>query len=174
MGPANAGSPGKPSPGRAYQIREKQVEYGNINWILAIVCLLAGGGLGALGYHLAGNGANQRQQLRQRLAERDRELAQLREGVTDHFAQVGTLVGRLQHETRALEHRLAEDAAALGAVAPTASRGIALTPAEGPEPTETPVPEPRDYADGRGGTLSEDYGLKPSEESAAEPQPPRY
>lgn len=150
------------------------MEYGNINWILAIVCLVAGGGLGALGYHLAGGGASQRQQLRQRLAERDRELTQLREHVTEHFAQVGTLVGRLQHEARALEHRLAEDAATLGEVAPAVPRSLALTPAASPETAETPVPEPRDYADGSGGTLSEDYGLKPNGESATEPQPPRY
>lgn len=150
------------------------MEYGNINWILAIVSLLAGSGLGAVGYHLAGSGASRRQQLRQRLAERDRELAQLREQVSEHFSQVGTLVGRLQHETRALEQRLAEDAAALGEAAPAVPRGLALTPAESPETAEAPIPEPRDYADGSGGTLSEDYGLKPSGESAAEPQPPRY
>jgi hypothetical protein len=32
---------------------------------------------------------------------------------------------------------------------------------------------PRDYADGTGGTLSEDFGLKDDEDAKA-PQPPRY
>ncbi|WP_163560896.1 DUF1043 family protein [Halomonas sp. NO4] len=144
------------------------MEYGNINWILAIACLLAGSGLGALGYHLAGSGAGHRQQLRQRLAERERELGQLRDRLDDHFTEIGTLIGRLQHESRALEQRLAEDAATFDVKGPSERPGLAV------ETEEAPLPTPRDYADGRGGTLSEDFGLKPSNDGTAQPQPPRY
>ncbi|MGM0702665.1 MAG: YhcB family protein [Pseudomonadota bacterium] len=148
-----------------------QVEYGNINWILAFACLVAGGGFGAMGYHLAGGGANRRQRLRRQLAERERELTQLRERLSEHFTEVTSLVSRLQRESQALEQRLADDAAALGEKAPAERRGLEVIADDAAAPT---VPTPRDYADGSGGTLSEDFGLKPSAESAAEPQPPRY
>lgn len=52
----------------AGQLRETDVEQGNINWVLAIACLLAGVGIGALGYHLLNGGARTAQKLRQRLA----------------------------------------------------------------------------------------------------------
>ena len=151
---------------------ENRVEYGNINWILAIACLLAGMGIGAVGYRLLSGGASQLQQLRQRLAERERELTEARRHMGDHFVAVGALVSNLQREARALEHRLAEDAAGLGGQA-QASRGLDVDDslptldAQGDE-----IPAPRDYADGTRGTLSEDFGLKDKDADA--PQPPRY
>ncbi|SDJ90844.1 YhcB family protein [Billgrantia gudaonensis] len=147
------------------------MEYGNINWILAFACLVAGSGLGAMGYHLAGSGASRRQRLRRQLAERERELTQLRERLGEHFTEVTSLVNRLQRESQALEQRLAEDAAALGEPIPSSGQGLNVAEDDAATP---PVPTPRDYADGSGGTLSEDFGLKPNAENATEPQPPRY
>lgn len=145
----------------------------NINWTLAIASLLVGIGIGALGYHLLNSGARQLQTLRQRLAERDRELSALKENLGDHFSEVTQLVENLQRESEALARRLEEDAATLTGNtqrlgSPSPAPAAALEAAE-----DVSLPPPRDYADGTGGTLSEDFGLK-SDESAALPQPPRY
>ncbi|MFO7648981.1 MULTISPECIES: YhcB family protein [Halomonas] len=143
----------------------------NINWILAIACLLAGIGIGALGYHLLNASAAGQQRLRQRLAERDRELAALKEGLGDHFGEMSTLVDSLQRDSEALARRLAQDSEALGGK--PRARGLEVTTAPAANDTEEALPTPRDYADGTGGTLSEDFGLKNDEEARA-PQPPRY
>ncbi|WP_282040436.1 YhcB family protein [Halomonas alimentaria] len=145
----------------------------NINWILAIACLLAGIGLGALGYHLLNAGAHGMQRLRQRLAERDRELAALRDGLDEHFDEVSRLAATLRHDSEALAARLAEDAGSLGGR--TRNRpGLAVeTPAIPADATnDETLPTPRDYADGSGGTLSEDFGLK--DDAHREPEAPRY
>ena len=142
-----------------------------INWILAIACLFAGIGLGALGYHLLNASASSLQKLRQRLAERDRELAALRDGVDEHLGEVSRLVTALQRDGEALASRLARDASRLvGKATPHAGleAGSDLAIEESEEPAT-----PRDYADGTGGTLSEDFGLKDDEDAKA-PQPPRY
>ncbi len=142
-----------------------------INWILAIACLFAGIGLGALGYHLLNASAASLQKLRQRLAERDRELAALRDGVDEHLGEVSRLVTALQRDGEALASRLARDASRLGGKA-TPRAGLEAGSDLAIEESEEPA-TPRDYADGTGGTLSEDFGLKDDEDAKA-PQPPRY
>ncbi|QTF94034.1 DUF1043 family protein [Halomonas sp. BM-2019] len=149
------------------------MEASKINWILAIACLFAGIGLGALGYHLLNSSAASLQKLRKRLAERDRELAALREGVDEHLDEVSRLVAALQRDGEALASHLAQDARRLGGKgAPRAGLEPAAAPVTAPEADEA-LPTPRDYADGTGGTLSEDFGLK-SDENTRAPQPPRY
>ncbi|WP_165789413.1 YhcB family protein [Billgrantia endophytica] len=149
------------------------MEYGNINWIMAIVSLLAGLGIGAMGYHLFGTGASRLQQLRRQVVERERELSVLKEGMGEHFEQVGMMVSNIQREVRTLQHRLTEDASTLDQLPQSArSRDIAATTALADQGGE--VPAPRDYADGTGGTLSEDFGLKPASENADAPRAPRY
>lgn len=144
-----------------------------INWILAVACLLAGIGLGALGYHLLNAGTDGMQRLRQRLAERDRELAALRDGLDEHFDEVTRLTDTLRHSGEALAARLAADAATLGGHT-RSHRGLVVDDAAQPsnEASDEAVPPPRDYADGSGGTLSEDFGLKDPE--SREPETPRY
>lgn len=142
----------------------------NINWILAIACLLAGIGIGAAGHHWLNAGAANLQRLRRRLAERDRELAALREGLDDHFTEVGRLVESLRHGSEALAERLDRDARDL-AGKPGPTRGLELEAAAPAEAPQEEPPAPRDYADGKGGTLSEDFGLRRGGEA---PQPPRY
>ena len=149
---------------------ENQVEYGNINWILAIVTLLAGVGIGVAGYRLFSGGASQLLELRQRLADRERELTETQRHMGDHFAAVGVMVSNLQREARALEQRLSEDAADLGQAPPTRGTDIDSLPTSTAQGDD--IPAPRDYADGTRGTLSEDFGLKGEDDEA--PQPPRY
>lgn len=144
-----------------------------INWILAIACLLAGIGLGALGYHLLNSSAASLQKLRERLAERDRELEALHSEVNDHLDEVSRLVAALQRDGEALASRLARDVGRLGGKgAPRAGLETTLASAAEAEGGAEPA-TPRDYADGTGGTLSEDFGLKDDEDAKA-PQPPRY
>lgn len=145
----------------------------NINWILAIACLLAGIGLGALGYHLLNAGAHGMQRLRQRLAERDRELSALRDGLDEHFDEVSRLAATLRHDSEALAARLAEDASSLGGRT-RGHRGLAVEEAAPPAEatSDEALATPRDYADGSGGTLSEDFGLK--DDASREPEAPRY
>ncbi|UYG08857.1 YhcB family protein [Halomonas sp. M4R1S46] len=147
------------------------MEESNINWVLAIACLLAGVGIGALGYRLLDAGAGNVQRLRQRLAERDRQLAELRDGLGEHLERVGALTEALNRDGQALHREMAEASATLGATPP---RKPDLTPSAPPDTGdgEDSPAAPRDYADGNRGTLSEDFGLKPGE--ASTPQPPRY
>ncbi|MFG6137568.1 YhcB family protein [Halomonas sp. B23F22_10] len=145
------------------------MELSNINWMLGAACLLAGIGLGVLGYHLMNAGARNAQMLRQRLAERDRQLAELRDGVGEHFERLGSLAAALNKEVGEATSRLAVEA--------PHRPDLAAATATMPEPEEAAttsddVAAPRDYADGNRGTLSEDFGLKQADGDA--PQPPRY
>ncbi|MDR5901404.1 MULTISPECIES: YhcB family protein [Halomonas] len=148
----------------------------NINWILAIACLLAGVGLGALGYHLLYAGTDGMQRLRQRLAERDRELSALHDGMGEHFDEIGRLTETLRQNGEALAARLAADADTLG-VRSRPARGLAMDEAATAteEGSDNTPPTPRDYADGSGGTLSEDFGLKEADSQDGEKfDAPRY
>ena len=146
------------------------MDVSNINWVLAVASLLAGIGIGALGYHLLNAGAGHLQKLRQRLAERDRELSALKDGVDDHFTAITGLVESLQRDSDALARRLEEGAATLGGHG-RAPRSLEVALATEEQAANEEYAVPRDYADGTGGTLSEDFGLKNDE---AGPQPPRY
>lgn len=157
---------------------ENLVEYDNVNWIVAIVSLLAGLGIGAIGYHLLNSSTQQTQALRRQVTERERELDTLRTGLNEHFSQVGMMVNNIQREMRTLEHRLTEDASTLECDASiggqTAGHQLAAAGQPALAGTEADIPTPRDYADGTGGTLSEDFGLKPATGQESLTQPPRY
>ncbi|WP_181869933.1 ZapG family protein [Halomonas sp. DQ26W] len=149
------------------------MEYGNINWLVAIVSLLAGLGLGGLGYHLFGASAARFQRQRQQLAERERELSEIKEGLGEHFSQVGMMVTNIQREIRTLEHRITEDASTLNCETPT-TRRLDAVEQKVLDPQTEDIPAPRDYADGTRGTLSEDFGLKGDSDNQNSPPPPRY
>lgn len=144
----------------------------NINWIVAIACLLAGIGIGALGYHLLNGGARRMQTLRRRLAERDHELSTLKSGVDDHFNELTGLAESLRRDSNALMARLEKGAETLNSL-PHRPATLEIPPSEVEKDTTSErLSAPRDYADGSGGTLSEDFGLKSDTDKT--PQPPRY
>ncbi|MFG6159787.1 YhcB family protein [Halomonas sp. 1390] len=143
----------------------------NISWVLAAACLLAGIGIGALGYHLLNASDGNTQRLRQRLAERERALAELKDGLGDSLERIGQLAESLRRESQSLEQEAETASTTLGAPSLRRQAMDAATPAPAEEADAPAVP--RDYADGNRGTLSEDFGLKQSEEGAT-PQPPRY
>jgi len=148
------------------------VDETNISWVLAAACLLAGIGIGALGYHLLNASAGNTQRLRQRLAERERALAELKDGLGDSLERIGQLAESLRRESQSLEQEAATASTTLGAPSLRRQAMDAATPAPAEEEATEPA-VPRDYADGNRGTLSEDFGLKQANESEA-PQPPRY
>ncbi|APE29811.1 hypothetical protein BOX17_01830 [Halomonas aestuarii] len=143
----------------------------NINWVLAVACLLAGIGIGALGYHLLNATADNAQRLRQRLAERERALAELKDGMGDSLERIARLAESLQRESRSLEQEAEAASSTLGA--PSLRRQAMDDAAPKPETGDAEPAVPRDYADGNRGTLSEEFGLKQGEDGAV-PQPPRY
>lgn len=151
----------------AGQLRETDVEQGNINWVLAIACLLAGVGIGALGYHLLNGGARTAQKLRQRLAERDRELSELRTGLGEHFERAEGLLDALLANGQSLQQEMHDSAVRFGSSKPR------KPDFQQADETSDDVNAPRDYADGNRGTLSEDFGLKAKGDEAPA-QPPRY
>lgn len=170
---------------------------GNMTWIIAIVALLAGAAIGALLYRLNSGGAAENRRLKQRLAETELEVRQLRDGVNRHFGDIRELADDLAQQSEALRARLDDDAAALGSASshqrrltsngaseagspPPATSKTGAAPAATPEDQAQQEIEtlhvPRDYADGHG-TLDEDYGLKEKKEKRdreEQAQPPRY
>ncbi|WP_162623068.1 YhcB family protein [Billgrantia lactosivorans] len=149
------------------------MDYGNVNWIVAIVSLLVGLGIGVIGYRMLGTPATQLHKLRRQVAERERELSVMREGMNEHFTQVGMMVSNIQREMRTLEHRLTEDASTLHCE-PRNDRQLQAADQPALTGGDDDIPAPRDYADGSGGTLSEDFGLRSRDDKADAPQPPRY
>lgn len=150
----------------------------NIDWILAIACFLAGIGIGALGYHLLNANVARNQKVRQRLAETELELSQVKDALNDHFAKAADLVTSIQRQSHELEHQLAQGADRLCDDLQLRRRLTGNGETDSADQTELP-PTPRDYADGNRGTLSEDYGLRQDGERMDEhdkqpSQPLRY
>ncbi|GEN22592.1 YhcB family protein [Halomonas cupida] len=166
------------------------MEASNINVVLAVACLVAGTGIGALGYHLLNSGARSAQRLRVQLTERERQLTEWKSGVDDHLRQMNDKVGRLVEDSQSLQQQLEESTRQLGgdvvsslqhtappaAVASSSTATAALgTPTSGDDgATDSGISAPRDYADGNSGTLSEDFGLRDRDADPEEPAPPRY
>ncbi|MGQ7246939.1 YhcB family protein [Halomonas sp. V046] len=145
------------------------MEASNINMVLAAACLVAGTGIGALGYHLLNAGARNAQRLKLRLTERERQLTEWKDGVDEHLRGMDELVHRLVEDGQSLRQALDDSARRLG------SDAIAAPIAEVPATQEEEdIAVPRDYADGNRGTLSEDFGLRKAGEEEHSPHPQRY
>lgn len=146
----------------------------NIDWILAIVSALAGIGIGALGYHLLNANVARNQKTRQRLAETELELSQVKDALNDHFAHAVNLVTGIQRQSQELEQQLALAADRL--CDDTQLRRQLASGKELSDDEDTSLSIPRDYADGNRGTLAEDFGLRRDEDlnSNESSQPPRY
>ena len=145
------------------------MEASNINMVLAAACLVAGTGIGALGYHLLNAGARNAQRLRLRLTERERQLTEWKDGVDEHLRGMDELVHRLVEDGQSLRQALDDSARRLG------SEAIAAPIAEATAAEEQEdIAVPRDYADGNRGTLSEDFGLRKAGEEEHNPHPQRY
>ncbi|RKD76722.1 YhcB family protein [Kushneria marisflavi] len=146
---------------------------GNIDWVVAIVALLAGIVIGVLIRHFSGSQRATSQKLKQRLAETELELKELRENVNTHFADVTTLARNITRQSEELQARLDADVSAL-ASDPSLKRRPNTDALEESEEDTGALHIPRDYADSNG-TLDESYGLRQKQENhGTDPQPPRY
>ncbi|WP_447553188.1 YhcB family protein [Vreelandella sp. EE22] len=154
----------------------------NSPFIFALVGLVVGFLIGLLCYRLASKDERQRASLKQTLLEREHQIAELKKAAGSHFNDVRQCLEAIRTQADELEDKIDEGAGqwalAHGQSAPFNSEQKAPAPARpvkpAPPATESPA-TPRDYADGKGGTLSEEYGLKDAtaKESAVD-QPPRY
>ncbi|WP_027966512.1 YhcB family protein [Halomonas halocynthiae] len=132
------------------------MEESNINIVLIIACLVAGSGIGALGYHLLSSGTRQSQRLRQRLADKERELSEMHSGLSGHVERLTNMAQTISRESQALVQEANEAGVRLGI--PQQPTDLAATHEASHENNK--LHTPRDYADGNSGTLSEDFGLK--------------
>ena len=154
------GSPYLPTEGCQPDVSNKgnDVYESNIDWILAIACFLAGIGIGALGYHLLNANVARNQKVRQRLAETELELNQVKDALNDHFARAADLVTSIQRQSQELEQQLAQGAEKLCDDLQIKRKLASNT--EGDADTDETPQMPRDYADGNRGTLAEGFGLR--------------
>lgn len=148
----------------------------NSPFIFAIVGIIIGFILGMVCYRLFSKGERKSTALRQTLLEREHHIAELKKAMGSHVTDVRQRLDNIRAEADQLEQRLEEDAVQwrLGKIAPKAAVTGSITPDI--TDSDNTLTTPRDYADGKGGTLSEDFGLKESakEKDALTPQPPRY
>ena len=155
--------------------KESIVNESNIDWILAIACFLAGIGVGALGYHLLNANVARNQKVRQRLAEAELELSQVKDALNDHFTKAADLVTSIQRQSHELEQQLAQGADRRGDDLQL-KRRLHQGQDDAVTDDDTDSPQvPRDYAEGAQGTLAENYGLESHKRrETEEPAPPRY
>lgn len=143
-------------------------------YTFAIVGLIVGFIIGLGCYRLFSKGQREIAAQKQTLLEREHQIADLKKGMDGHLVNVRQCLDNIRAEAVQLEQTIDDNAGqwALSKRSAPTPENAAATPAEGTDTPDTP----RDYADGKSGTLSEDFGLKDSiqEQAAATPQPPRY
>lgn len=143
----------------------------------AIIGLVVGFIAGMGCYRLFSKSQRHAAAMRQKLLEREHQIAEMKSSVGTHLSGIYQRLGNIRDEANQLEQQLKEDAAEWNirdaAIQPSLDFNGLHSAKTSPSTDQTPAPTiPRDYADGKGGTLSEDFGLKGNQ--AAPPQPPRY
>lgn len=149
-------------------------------YTFAIVGIIIGFIIGLGCYRLFSKGERNNASLRQTLLEREHQIAELKKGMGGHLTGVFQRLDSIRSETDQLEHQIREDAEQWHLGSSTPPELKERQPIHQPAATheadsplaESPLTTPRDYADGKNGTLSENFGLKDSATKA--PQPPRY
>ncbi|MBF57396.1 MAG: DUF1043 domain-containing protein [Halomonas sp.] len=143
----------------------------------AVIGFIVGLIIGAVVYRLFSKSQREAASMRQKLLEREHQIAEMKSSVGSHLTGIYQRLSNIRDEANQLELQLKEDAAEWdirdAAIQPSLDLSGIDPAREQQTATDVPPPAtPRDYADGKGGTLSEDFGLKGNE--AATPQPPRY
>ncbi|MFC7367580.1 MULTISPECIES: ZapG family protein [Vreelandella] len=142
-------------------------------YTFAIIGLVIGFIVGLGCYRLFSKGARDSAALKQTLLDREHQIAELKKSMSDHLSGIYQRLDNIRFEADQLEQQMADEAEqwklTSAKPSPTTERTQAIE-------TDSRLDMPRDYAAGKNGTLSEDFGLKDgdqTEESAAT-QPPRY
>ncbi|MCA8865024.1 MULTISPECIES: YhcB family protein [unclassified Halomonas] len=143
----------------------------------AIIGFIVGLIVGAVAFRLLSKGQREAASMRQKLLEREHQIAEMKNSVGSHLTGIYQRLSNIRDEANQLELQLKEDAAEWdirdASIQPSLDLSGIDSTREQQTATDTSTPSmPRDYADGKGGTLSEDFGLKGKE--ATTPQPPRY
>lgn len=143
----------------------------------AVIGLIVGFIAGMVCYRLFSKSQRETASMRQTLLEREHQIAEMKSNVGSHLTGIYQRLSNIRDEANQLELQLKEDAEEWNIRDTAIQPGLDLSginsTQEQQTTAETRTPAtPRDYADGKGGTLSEDFGLKGNE--AATPQPPRY
>lgn len=143
----------------------------------AVIGLIVGFIAGMGCYRLFSKSQRQAATLRQTLLEREHQIAEMKTNVGSHLNGIYQRLGNIRDEADQLEQQLKEDAAEWNirdaTIQPSLDFSGVDTDKLSSDPGSASTPAmPRDYADGKGGTLSEDFGLKGNQ--TATPQPPRY
>lgn len=147
-------------------------------YTFAIVGIIIGFIIGLGCYRLFSKGERNNASLRQTLLEREHQIAELKKGMGSHLTGVFQRLDSIRSEADQLEQQIREDAEEwhLGSSTPPEFKErqpTATLKADSPL-ADSPLTTPRDYADGKNGTLSENFGLKDNATNASAPQPPRY
>lgn len=145
-------------------------------FIFAIIGIIIGFIIGMACYRLFSKGQRHSATLRQTLLEREHYIAELKKAMGGLSLDVRQRLDNIRTEADLLEQQLDNDAAQwkLGM---SATKAVpAGSPTKSATSLDATLDMPRDYADGKSGTLSEDFGLKESAngQDATAPQPPRY
>lgn len=142
----------------------------NIDWTLIILTFIVGCGVGALIYHLLNANTGENSDLKQRMNQKEMELARLNENVSEHFARTDELLTTMEKNYQSLVGHLQSgaesfcDDASLYKRISKKSRGNKKESFD-----DENYQAPMDYAPKSSGTLSEDFGL----EREKMPEPPK-
>ncbi|AQU82039.1 MAG: DUF1043 family protein [Halomonas sp.] len=138
----------------------------------AIIGIIIGFIVGLASYRLLSKGQRESAALRQALLEREHYIAELKKAMGSISSDVRQRLENIRIEADLLEQQL-DDGAAQWKLSKPAATGA---PSTSFTDTDEALDTPRDYADGKSGTLSEDFGLKEStkEQETVTSQPPRY
>ncbi|MDP3534277.1 DUF1043 family protein [Halomonas sp. M1] len=142
----------------------------------AIIGIIIGFIIGMVCYRLFSKGQRQTSMLQQTLLEREHHIAELKKAMGGLSLDVRKRLENIRAEADLLEQQL-EDEATQWKLDKAAAKTLATgTPIQSLSGIDETLDMPRDYADGKSGTLSEDFGLKEStnEQDLTPPQPPRY
>ncbi|GAB2715445.1 ZapG family protein [Halomonas garicola] len=157
------------------------MEESGLQLTFALIGIFIGIAIGALGYRLLSKSQRQVSNIKLRLLESERQVAELKADMSRHLVDTHRQIYDARAALEQLEQRLKQEAGAwaIASDALTGNEDSSLkTAAQEPLADEANASEghpPRDYADGQNGTLSEDFGLKATDDEAAQaPQPPRY
>ncbi|EHJ91331.1 ZapG family protein [Vreelandella boliviensis] len=143
----------------------------------AVIGFIVGLIVGVVAFRLFSKSQREAASMHQKLLEREHQIAEMKSSVGSHLTAIYRRLSNIRDEANQLELQLKEDAEEWNIRDAAIQTSLDLSGIDSTQEQQitadaTPPATPRDYADGKGGTLSEDFGLKGNE--AATPQPPRY
>ena len=152
------------------------MEAANVDWSMLVLTFIVGAGAGALISHLLKSnsaGDSTSSDLKTRMNEKELQLAQLSDNVSEHFVRTDELVSTLEKNYESLISHLKSGTESFCDDSTLIKKPVAETAApekKEAEPEEqTDSEPPRDYAPKTSGTLSEDFGLNKEKEEGTEP-----